>query len=174
MLVKSPLLHTSKQFSEFLFFYYSQVIFLHEVCVCVCVCICVHMYVCVYVYVYIHTSQMCVCICVCVCVCVCVCMYFPGVPRDWTWHHMLALRANARGVRDSGSIPGLGRFPGGGNGNPLQYSCWESPIDRGAWWATVHSIAKSWTLLKWLSMHAYICIYIYVYNLKWITIWSKI
>ena len=43
---------------------------------------------------------------------------------------------------DAGSIPGLGRSPGKGNGNPLQYSCLENPIDRGAWWAAVHGVAK--------------------------------
>ena len=48
--------------------------------------------------------------------------------------------------------PGLGRSPGGGNGNPLQYSCLENPMDRGAWWATVHRVAKSQTQLKRLSM----------------------
>ena len=54
--------------------------------------------------------------------------------------------ANARDVRDVGSIPGSGRSPGGGHGNPLQYSCLENPIDRGAWWATSHlRVAKSWT-----------------------------
>ena len=41
-------------------------------------------------------------------------------------------------------IPGLGRSPGEGNGNPLQYSCLENPMDRGAWWATVRGVAKSW------------------------------
>ena len=51
------------------------------------------------------------------------------------------------------SIPGLGTFPGKGNGNPLQYSCLENPMERGAWWATVHGTAKSRTRLKWLSMH---------------------
>ena len=45
---------------------------------------------------------------------------------------------------DQGSIPGLGRRPGGGNGNPLQYSCLENPMDEGAWWATVHGGHKSW------------------------------
>ena len=44
--------------------------------------------------------------------------------------------ANARGIRDSGSIPGSGRAPGGGHGNPFQYSCLENPMDIGAWWAT--------------------------------------
>ena len=46
---------------------------------------------------------------------------------------------------DPGSIPVLGRSPGIGNGNPFQYSCLENPIDRGAWWAAVHGVAKSWT-----------------------------
>ena len=55
--------------------------------------------------------------------------------------------ANAGDLGDRGSVPGLGRSPGEGNGNPLQYSCLENPMDRGAWWATVHVLAKSWTLL---------------------------
>jgi len=50
--------------------------------------------------------------------------------------------ANAGDIRDTGSIPGLGRFPGEGNGNPLQYSCLGNPMDRGAWWAVVHGVAK--------------------------------
>ena len=50
-----------------------------------------------------------------------------------------------------GLIPGLGRSPGKGNGNPLQYSCLENPMDRGVWWASVHGVAKSWTQLKWLT-----------------------
>ena len=54
-------------------------------------------------------------------------------------------KASACNVGDLGWIPGLGRSPGEGNGNPLQYSCLENPMDRGAWWATVHGVAKSWT-----------------------------
>jgi len=50
---------------------------------------------------------------------------------------------------DVGSVPGSGRSPGEANGNPLQYSCLENPIDRGAWWATVHGVAKSQTLTPW-------------------------
>ena len=46
-----------------------------------------------------------------------------------------------------GSIPGLGRYPGAGNGNPLQYSCLKNPMDRGAWWATVQGVAKIRTRL---------------------------
>ena len=53
--------------------------------------------------------------------------------------------ANAGGIRDAGLIPGLRRSPGGGHGNPLQYSCMVNPMDRVAWWATVHRVAKSWT-----------------------------
>ena len=53
--------------------------------------------------------------------------------------------ANAGDVREAGSIPGLGRFPGGGHGNPLQYSCLENPMARGAWRATVHRVTKSRT-----------------------------
>ena len=56
-------------------------------------------------------------------------------------------------VRDAGLIPGLGRSPGGGPGNPLQYSCLENSVDRGAWWTTVHSLTQSQTQLKKLSMH---------------------
>ena len=50
---------------------------------------------------------------------------------------------------DLGSIPELGRFPGEGNSNQLQYSCLENPMDRGAWWATVHGVTKSQTLLNY-------------------------
>ena len=52
---------------------------------------------------------------------------------------------------DEGSAPGLRRAPGGGSGNPLQYSCLENPMDRGAWWATVHGVAKSRTRLSDLA-----------------------
>ena len=53
------------------------------------------------------------------------------------------LPANARDIRDAGSIPGLGRSPGGGHGDPLQYPCLENPMDRGAWQATVHEVTES-------------------------------
>ena len=58
------------------------------------------------------------------------------------------LPANAGNISDAGSIPGLGRSPGGGHGNPLHYSSLENPMDRGAWQATVHSVAQSETQLK--------------------------
>ena len=50
--------------------------------------------------------------------------------------------ANAGDTGDTGSIPGSGRSPGEGHGNPLQYSCLENSMDRGAWWATAHRVAK--------------------------------
>ena len=53
--------------------------------------------------------------------------------------------AKAGDIRDVASIPGSGRSPGEGNGNPLQYSCLENPMDRGAWWATVYRVAKKQT-----------------------------
>ena len=49
---------------------------------------------------------------------------------------------NAGNAADVGSVPGSGRSPGEGNGNPLQYSCLENPMDRGAWWATVHGVTR--------------------------------
>ena len=58
------------------------------------------------------------------------------------------VKAPACNVGDLGSIPGSGRSPGEGNGNPLQYSCLENPKDGGAWWATVHRVAKSQTRLS--------------------------
>ena len=56
--------------------------------------------------------------------------------------------ADAGDERDMGLIPGLGRSPGGRHGNPLQYSCLENLMDRGAWRAMVHGTTQSWTLLK--------------------------
>ena len=58
------------------------------------------------------------------------------------------VKVSACNAGDLGSIPGSGRSPGEGNGNPVQYSCLENPMDRGAWWATVHGVAKSQTRLS--------------------------
>ena len=63
--------------------------------------------------------------------------------------------ANIGDLRDTGSFPGSGRSPGGGLGNPLQYSCLENPMDRGAWQATVPWVAESQTELKQLSNSDY-------------------
>ena len=66
---------------------------------------------------------------------------------------------NAGDLGDMCLIPGSGRSPGGGHGNPLQYSCLVNSMVRGTWWATVHRVTKSRTQLKQLNMHA--CTYIY-------------
>ena len=75
----------------------------------------------------------------CFCIAVHLILGFPGGSDG---------KAFACSVGDLGSIPGLGRSPGEGNGNPLQYSCLEKSMDWGAWWATVHGVAKSWTRLS--------------------------
>ena len=86
---------------------------------------------------------------------------------DWDWHTHTTiykvgapqvalvvknLPASTGDLREADSIPGWGRASGKGHGNPLQYSCLENPMDRGGWWATVHSVAESQTWLKRLSM----------------------
>ena len=58
------------------------------------------------------------------------------------------VKSSSRNAGDLGSIPGSGRSPGEGNGNPLQYSCLKNPMEGGAWWATVHGVAKSQTRLS--------------------------
>ena len=63
------------------------------------------------------------------------------------------LPTKADDIRDAGSIPGSGRSFGGGHSNLLQYACLENPMDRGAWRAMIHRVAKSWTQLKQLRMH---------------------
>ena len=72
-------------------------------------------------------------------------MGFPGGPSG---------KESACNAGHMDTIPGLGRSPGGGHGNLLQYSCLENPMDRGAWRATVHRVAKHWTQLKGLSTRA--------------------
>ena len=64
------------------------------------------------------------------------------------------LPANAGDLRDLGSIPGSGRSPGGGHGSSLQYSCLETSMDRGAWWAIIQRVSKGQTQLKQLHTHA--------------------
>ena len=90
-----------------------------------------------------------------------------GVAQSWTWLKRRSSSSssdpdwsfpggsvgkestcNVGDTRDVGLIPGLGRSPGGGHGNSLQYSCLENPMDRGAWWVTVHRVTKSWTWQK--------------------------
>ena len=74
----------------------------------------------------------------------------------WASQMKLVLKnppASAGDLRDTGSIPGLGRFPGGGNGNPLQYSCLKNSMDRETWWVTVHRVTKSRTRLRQFNTH---------------------
>ena len=61
---------------------------------------------------------------------------------------LVAQRLKRLPAGDLDLIPGLGRSPAEGNGNPLRYSCLEKPMDRGGWWATVHGVTKSWTRLS--------------------------
>ena len=72
-------------------------------------------------------------------------MVYSGFPGDSVGKESTC---NAGDTEDVGSIPGSGRSPGGGHGNPLQYSYLENSMDRRAWRATVHRVAKSWTQLK--------------------------
>ena len=75
-------------------------------------------------------------------------MFCLGLPQFGASQVALVVKnppANAADIRDMGSIPGLGRYPEGGHGNLLQYSCLDNPVDRGAWQTTVHEVTKSWT-----------------------------
>ena len=80
-------------------------------------------------------------------------LYTSGLP-GWLSSEKSASSAGDAG--DASSIPGSRRAPGGGHGNPLQYSCLENPMDRGGCWAVIHRGAKSQTWLKQLCMHAYL------------------
>ena len=82
-----------------------------------------------------------------------VLIFISVMANDIEWASQVALveknpPTNAGDVRDTGLIPGSGRFPGGGNGTPLQYSCLENPMDRGPWRSTVHGVTKSQTRLS--------------------------
>ena len=70
------------------------------------------------------------------------------------WESQISPPANEGDARNASSIPGLGRSSGGGHGNPLQYSCLENPMDRGARWATVHGVTKSQTWLRYWALLA--------------------
>ena len=90
-----------------------------------------------------YIAQKCVYVYICVCVqCLSIYIYICITGHPW-WLSSEEFPCNARAARDVGSIPGWGRSPGGGHSSPLQYSCLENPVDRGAWWATVHRVAES-------------------------------
>ena len=96
--------------------------------------VCIHLFVCMYVYM--RASQ--------------VALVVKNLP------------ANAGDLRDAGLILGSGRSPGGGHGNPLQYSYLENPMDRGAWQATVHGVTESDTTEVTTCTHVYMCVYTHV------------
>ena len=96
---------------------------------------------------------MCVCVYVYICVCIYIYIYmisFQGIfPLKITWWFIGKESAcNSEATRNTGLIPGSGRSPGGGHGNPLQYSCLENTTDRGPLRARVHGVTESWTQLK--------------------------
>ena len=75
-------------------------------------------------------------------------LYFGILLTVWGFLDGSVVKSLPTNAGDTVSIPGSGGSPGEGNGNPLQYSCLENHMDRGAWWATVHGVAKSWTRLS--------------------------
>ena len=81
------------------------------------------------------------------------------------------LPTNVRDSRDTGSIPGSGRFSGGGNGNPFQYSCLKSPIDRGAWQATVHGVTKESDTTEQLSTHICYNTFKYILYIRYVKLY---
>ena len=99
-----------------------------------------YMYVCMYICACVYTH---VCMCVYVYMCICIHIYTQaGITGGSV---VKTLPANIRATGDMGWISELGKSSGGGSGNPLQYSCLGNPMDKGAWWATVHGITNSWT-----------------------------
>ena len=99
---------------------------------------------------------MCACVCVCVCVCVCARARVVGGGASQV---VLVVKNPPANARDVGSNPGSGRSPGEENGNPLQYSCLENPMDRGAWQVTVHRVTKCRTQPSNL---AHTCVYTHI------------
>ena len=103
-----------------------------------CVCVCIYIHTCVYIYIHTHTH-----------VYIYTYTHVYSIQQASQVTQMVKnLSANAGDTRDASSIPGLGRSPGVGNGNPLQYSCLQNSMDREAWWATVHGAAESQTGLS--------------------------
>ena len=88
-------------------------------------------------------------------------MDIPGFPSGSEVENLPVMQKNAG---DAGSIPGSGRSPGGGYGNPIQYCCLENPMDRGAWQATIHRVAESDTTeVTWhVHTHGYTAFYLFI------------
>ena len=85
-----------------------------------------------------------------------------GVPTNFCYCYWIRLPGQE--TRDMGLMPWSGRAPGEGNGNPLQYSCLENSMDKGAWWATVHGVAKSW--YGWAHTHSMWLVVVWCYSLS--------
>ena len=104
--------------------------------ICVCVCVCTHKYMCMLTYFYTYVLR------------ACSMLVWSWIWVEWGFPGGCSGKEPAcqfRRLRDKGSIPGSGRSPGEGHGNPLQYSCLENPMDRGSWWAAVHGVVKNRT-----------------------------
>ena len=117
------------------------------------------MCVCIYIYIYRHIIFIC----------------YNILYTIIEFSQMMLIVNNLPAARDSGSIPGLGRSPREGHGNPLQYSCLENPRDRGAWWATVHGVAESRTGWTHMKAHLYmsVCLlYLHAYYI-WFLVLKK-
>ena len=119
-------------------------------------------------------------------ICIYICVYFNINMHIHTYIHIYGASqvslvvknqaANAGDLRDMGSIPGSGRSPEGGHGNPLQYTCLENPMDRGAWWGTARGVAKGWTWLSdghWLTDWYSDIQYKYVYHIVYIILYKS-
>ena len=76
--------------------------------------------------------------------------FYKSALLTWGWGGSV-VKNHPANAGNTGSNPGLGNLPGEGNASPLQYSCVENPMDKAAWWATVHSVTKSRSWLKWLN-----------------------
>ena len=115
-------------------------------CVYICVCMYVYMYIyiyvcmCMYICAYVYTH-----VCMYVYVYMCICIHIYTQAGFTSGSVVKTLPANIGATGDMGWISELGKSSGGGSGNPLQYSCLGNPMDKGAWWATIHGIANSWT-----------------------------
>ena len=123
---------------------------IQNVCVCVCVCVYIYIYIHIYIYIYTHIH-----------IYIYTYTYIYTHIHIYIHTHTYTPSCQHRRHNKRGLIAQLGKSSGGGYCNPLQYSCLENPMDREAWWAMVHRIAKSRTWLKWLSMPAYVVIIIY-------------
>ena len=93
-----------------------------------------------------------------------ICVFMHIYVNMWAFQGALLVKNLLINTRGTGSIPGLGRSPGAGHGNLLQYSCLENPMNREAWWTTTHRVTKSQTQLKQLNMHTGTHVNMYVYT----------